>query len=543
MSTDLTFKQLGLPDFLLSALNDLGYERPSPIQLQSIPAMLDGHDVIAQAQTGTGKTAGFALPILSQIDVKLMQPQALIITPTRELSIQVAEALQSYAKYMPGFHVLPIYGGQQYATQLKALKRGLHVVVGTPGRIMDHLRRNTLSLNSLRTIVLDEADEMLKMGFIDDVRWILQQISGDHQTALFSATLPASIQKIAQDYLHQPVKLHIEPGTKTVAAIDQKYTLVAKEHKLEALTRFLEVEDFEAAIIFVRTKVESVELADKLEARGYSVAALNGDIAQAQREKVIVKIKRGDIDIVVATEVAARGLDVERMGYVINYDIPTDPESYVHRIGRTGRAGRAGKALLFVTPRERGALRLIERTIGQTIPMIDPPSVDKISSKRTTDFMDKIRGIIVQTNLEAQRKLLSQMVEEHDCSMLDIASALAYLAQKEKPIHNLREIPIAKYTTDAPPARARSGAGRGKPSDRSGAGASRDRYSDRGRPSGDRPSGDREGNRNSSKEKPRYSDSTGASRYKPREGGNTSSSTASKPARPKSSAPVKRERY
>ncbi len=533
MSNDLTFKQLGLPDFLLTALEGLGYERPSPIQLQSIPAMLDGHDVIAQAQTGTGKTAGFALPILAQIDVHLMQPQALIITPTRELCIQVAEAFQSYAKHIPGFHVLPIYGGQQYATQLKALKRGLHVIVGTPGRVMDHLSRKTMSLGAIKTIVLDEADEMLKMGFIDDVRWILQQIPNDHQTALFSATLPASIQKIANDYLHQPVKLHIEPGKKTVEKIDQKFVLVAKEHKLEALTRFLEVEEFEAAIIFVRTKVESVELADKLEARGYSVAALNGDIAQAQREKVIAKIKRGDIDIVVATEVAARGLDVERMEYVINYDIPSDPESYVHRIGRTGRAGRSGKALLFVTPRERSALRLIERTIGQTIPMIDPPSVDKVTSKRTTDFMDKIRGIIVQTNLEGQRALLKEMTANDELSMLDIASALAYLAQKEKPIHNLREIPVGKYATDAAP-KARSGNSRGSDRNRS---SSSDRFGDRARPSGDR-----EGNRAPSKDKPRYSDATtGASRYKPREAG--ASTGASKPSRPKSAAPVKRDRY
>lgn len=515
-----TFKQLGLPDYLLPALDALGYENPSPIQEQSIPAMLGGRDVIAQAQTGTGKTAGFALPILTQINLKVMQPQALIIAPTRELSIQVAEAFQSYAKHLPGFHVLPIYGGQQYTSQLKALKRGLHVVVGTPGRVMDHLRRNTLSLNSIRTIVLDEADEMLKMGFIDDVRWILQQIPHEHQTALFSATLPPSILKIANDYLHQPVKLHIEPTKKTVAAIDQKYTLVAKEHKLEALTRFLEVEEFEAAIIFVRTKVESIELADKLEARGYSAAALNGDIAQAQREKVITKIKRGDIDIIVATEVAARGLDVERMGYVINYDIPTDPESYVHRIGRTGRAGRLGKALLFVTPRERGALRLIERTIGQNIPMIDPPSVEKVSSKRTTDFMDKIHGIIVQTNLEAQRHVLNTMVKDYNCSMNDIAAALAYLAQKEKPIHNLREIPAGKYVADAPANKARSG-GRGRPNDR---------FGDRApRLSGNRS----EGNRYASKDKPRYSDATtGASRYKPRAAGATTS-TASKPARPK----------
>lgn len=445
-----SFKQLGLPAHILSALEVLGYETPSPIQLQSIPAMMEGHDVIAQAQTGTGKTAGFALPILAKIDLKIMQPQALVIAPTRELSIQVAEAFQSYAKHLPGFHVLPIYGGQQYATQLKALKRGLHVVVGTPGRVMDHLRRNTLALDHLRTIVLDEADEMLKMGFIDDVRWILQQIPSAHQTALFSATMPPSIQKIANDYLHKPVRLHIEPAKKTVEAIEQRYTLVAREHKLEALTRFLELEEFEAAIIFVRTKVESTELADKLEARGYSVAALNGDIAQAQREKVITKIKRGDIDIIVATEVAARGLDVERMGYVINYDIPTDPESYVHRIGRTGRAGRLGKSLLFVTPRERGALRLIERTIGQNIPMIDPPSVSKVKHKRISDFMAKIHDLIQKTDLEAQRQLLQTMSKDYDCSMLDIAAALAFLAQKEKPLHNLREIPTAQYSADAP---------------------------------------------------------------------------------------------
>lgn len=449
-----SFKQLGLPSHLLTALSELGYENPSPIQVQSIPVMMQGHDVIAQAQTGTGKTAGFALPILAQIDIKLQQPQALIIAPTRELSIQVAEALQSYAKHLPGFHVLPIYGGQQYTTQLKALKRGLHVVVGTPGRIMDHLRRNTLSLNAIRTIVLDEADEMLKMGFIDDVRWILQHIPHEHQTALFSATLPPSIQKIATDYLYQPKHIHIEPTKKTVEAIDQKYTMVSKDHKLEALTRFLEVEEFEAAIVFVRTKVESQELADRLEARGYSVAALNGDVAQAQRERVIAKIKRGDIDIIVATEVAARGLDVERMSYVINYDIPTDPESYVHRIGRTGRAGRQGKSLLFVTPRERGALRMIERTIGRSIPMIDPPSVDKISQKRISDFMAKIHGLIEQKNLDGQREVLAAMSQQYECDMLDIAAALAYLAQKEKPLHNLKEIPSGKQLDTPRPQRS-----------------------------------------------------------------------------------------
>lgn len=366
MTDTSTFKQLDLPQPILSALTELGYESPTPIQAQSIPVLLSGGDLLAQAQTGTGKTAAFALPILSHLDVSLNAPQALVIAPTRELAIQVAEAFQSYAKHLKGFHVLPIYGGQDFRGQLRALKRGVQVVVGTPGRVMDHLRRGTLSLEALTTVVLDEADEMLKMGFIEDIEWILEQIPQAHQTALFSATMPEYIKKISQRYLKDAKHLQIKPTRNAIEKIEQFYLRVKREQKLEVLTRVLEIEAVDASIIFVRTKNCSAELAEKLQARGYAAAALNGDMNQSLREKVINQLKRGALDMVVATDVAARGIDVQRITHVINYDIPHDTEAYIHRIGRTGRAGRTGKAVLFVTPREYRLLKDIERAIQKT---------------------------------------------------------------------------------------------------------------------------------------------------------------------------------
>jgi ATP-dependent RNA helicase DeaD len=371
-STPDSFADLGLSETLLKTLIEIGYETPSPIQAQCIPVLLEGHDLIGMAQTGTGKTAAFALPLMEQIDVKLMKPQALILTPTRELAIQVAEALQTYAKNLPGFHVLPIYGGQSYTIQLKQLSRGAHVIVGTPGRVMDHLERKTLNLDNLKTMVLDEADEMLRMGFIDDVEWILERTPPKHQTALFSATMPEQIRRVAQKYLVEPREIKIKSATATVAAIRQVYWQVSGMHKLDALTRILEVEeDFDAAIIFVRTKTATVELADKLSARGYAAAALNGDLNQQMRERVIEQLKSGALDIVIATDVAARGIDVPRVSHVVNYDIPYDTEAYVHRIGRTGRAGKLGNAISLVSAREVVYLVDIEKLIKRPIEQVE----------------------------------------------------------------------------------------------------------------------------------------------------------------------------
>lgn len=420
------FKQLGLKTEVEQAITELGYEIPTPVQQQSIPVLLKGCNLIGQAQTGTGKTAAFALPILSQIDLEVDQPQALILAPTRELAIQVSEAFQSYAKYLKNFHVLPIYGGQEYRPQLRGLKRGVHVVVGTPGRVMDHIRRGSLRLESLNTLVLDEADEMLKMGFIDDVKWVMEQIPHEHQTALFSATMPKSIQEIAQEYLDKPAKVKIEAQAKDVKSIKQYYTMVSPKYKLEALTRFLEAEDFSAAIIFTRTKVTSSELAEKLEARGHRAAAINGDMAQAAREKVIARLKNNAIDIIVATEVAARGLDIDRIGFVINYDMAFDVESYVHRIGRTGRAGREGKALVFVTRRERRMLKDIERMTKQTVEEIHPPSLTQLKEKRLEEFKKQLSSVIASEDLTKNQALIESL-ENDGFDLAEIAAACLHL--------------------------------------------------------------------------------------------------------------------
>lgn len=431
------FKDLGLAPFLLKILPILGYEAPTPIQEKSIPILLEGHDLLAQAQTGTGKTAAFALPILSQLKLTHKHPQALILTPTRELAIQVAEAFHDYAKYYEGFHILPIYGGQNFSTQLKALKRGVHVVVGTPGRIMDHLRRGHLILENLKTVVLDEADEMLKMGFIDDVKWILEQAPESRQTALFSATVPSSIRNVADSYLKQAKFIQIKPSETSVKNIQQFFTVATKDYKLETLTRFLEVEDFTAAIIFTRTKVTSTELAERLEARGYSVAAINGDMAQNLREKVIQRLKQGSLDIIVATEVAARGLDIDRISYVISYDMPSDVDSYIHRIGRTGRAGRTGKALVFVTPREFRLLKEIERVTKQTIKEIKPPSVLQIKEQRFKKFTGEISRVMLQEDINHYRDFIKNVVATSDWSTLDVAAAMAFMAQSKAKIDDI----------------------------------------------------------------------------------------------------------
>ncbi|MBS1142363.1 MAG: ATP-dependent helicase CsdA [Proteobacteria bacterium] len=443
MSTSVeSFADLGLSETLLQTLTQIGYETPSPIQAQCIPVLLEGHDLIGMAQTGTGKTAAFALPLMEQIDVKLMKPQALILTPTRELAIQVAEALQTYAKNLPGFHVLPIYGGQSYTIQLKQLSRGAHVIVGTPGRVMDHLERKTLNLDNLKTMVLDEADEMLRMGFIDDVEWILERTPPKHQTALFSATMPEQIRRVAQKYLVEPREIKIKSATATVAAIRQVYWQVSGMHKLDALTRILEVEeDFDAAIIFVRTKTATVELADKLSARGYAAAALNGDLNQQMRERVIEQLKSGALDIVIATDVAARGIDVPRVSHVVNYDIPYDTEAYVHRIGRTGRAGRTGNAILFVAPREIRMLRTIERATRSPIAPLTLPSRADVTNKRVSDFKQKVVEVLNAEGLDFFSNIVSQIAEEQNVSAEEVAAALAMMAQEGKPLQIAGEDP------------------------------------------------------------------------------------------------------
>ena len=426
------FQSLNLIKPLLSALNDVGYETPTPIQAQIIPLVLEGKDVLGQAQTGTGKTAAFALPLLSKIDLKRLEPQVLVLAPTRELAIQVAEAFQRYASHMKGFRVLPVYGGQSYDIQLRQLKRGVHVVVGTPGRIMDHIRRTTLSLKAIACLVLDEADEMLRMGFIDDVEWILGHTPPGRQITLFSATIPSAIRRIAQKHLQDPIEITIKVRTTTADTIRHRYWLVDGMHKLDALTRILESEPFEGIIVFVRTKTATVELAEKLEARGYACAPLNGDIPQKTRERTVERLKSGTLDILVATDVAARGLDVDRISHVINYDIPYDPESYVHRVGRTGRAGRSGDAILFVGPRERHMLSAIEKTTRQKIDTMKLPSTETINNQRIARFKQRITDTMAAGQTEFFSSLMDQYCREHNVLPLEVAAALARMVQGDK---------------------------------------------------------------------------------------------------------------
>ena len=428
------FRELGLPESLVRVLAEVGYESPSPIQAATIPLLLGGRDVLGQAQTGTGKTAAFALPILAKIDRSLPRTQALVLAPTRELAIQVAEAFQRYAAHLKDFHVLPIYGGQGYGPQLSALRRGAHVVVGTPGRIIDHLERGSLSLDQVRHVVLDEADEMLRMGFIDAVEGILEKAPKERQTALFSATMPAPIRRIAQRHLREPAEIEIKAKTRTAANVRQRYWMVSGLHKLDALTRILEAEPFEAMIVFTRTKQATEELAEKLQARGFSAAAINGDIPQPLRERCIQKLKDGQLDILVATDVAARGLDVDRISHVFNYDVPYDTESYVHRIGRTGRAGRSGEAILFIAPRERHLLRAIERATRQPIEPMELPSVAAVNDQRIAKFRLRIDAALEAEGLGIYRELIDQYERERNVPAVEIAAALARVAQGDEPL-------------------------------------------------------------------------------------------------------------
>src|SRR5687767_8335244 len=429
-----TFDDLGIDKRVLKALRDVGYESPSPIQAATIPALLEGRHVVGLAQTGTGKTAAFAVPILSRIDLKQKKPQALVLAPTRELALQVSEAFERYAAHLPGVHVLPVYGGQGYGVQLSALRRGVHVIVGTPGRIMDHLDKGTLDLTELRFLVLDEADEMLKMGFAEDVETILADTPAEKHVALFSATMPAQIRRIAKKYLNDAAEITVKTKTTTAANTTQRYLEVSYPQKIDALTRILEVENFEGMIVFVRTKQETETLAEKLRARGFSAMAINGDIVQAQREKTIDQLKQGKLDILVATDVAARGLDVDRISHVVNYDIPTDPGSYVHRTGRTGRAGRSGDAISFVTPRERYLLKAIEKATRTTLTEMPLPTVEDINATRLVRLDDRITTALASSELDAFRDVIAHYVREHNVPEADVAAALAIVLQGDEPM-------------------------------------------------------------------------------------------------------------
>ncbi|HJN71480.1 MAG: DEAD/DEAH box helicase [Phycisphaerae bacterium] len=434
-STEPTFESLGLAKKVLRVIQDVGYETPSAIQSAAIPPLLEGRDILGQAQTGSGKTAAFALPLLSNIDVKNRAVQILVLAPTRELAIQVAEAFQKYATHLNGFHIVPIYGGQDYRVQFRALDRGVQVVVGTPGRVMDHMRKGSLKLDALQCLVLDEADEMLRMGFIDDVEWVLEQIPTDHQTALFSATMPKQIEKIAKKYLEDPALIQIEDKTSTVETVRQRYWMVSGLHKLDALTRILEVEETDGILVFVRTKIMTTALAEKLEARGFAAEALNGDMPQKLRELTVNKLKNGKLDILIATDVAARGLDVPRISHVINYDVPYDSESYIHRIGRTARAGREGDAILFISPREKRLLHSIEKTTRQKIERMDLPTHSSVNDARVEKFKQRITDTLANGD---HKSLFAEIVEsyaiEHDVPPVEIAVALASMAQGESPL-------------------------------------------------------------------------------------------------------------
>jgi len=432
---ETTFADLGLKAPILESLNDLGYEKPSPIQAECIPHLLSGRDVLGMAQTGSGKTAAFSLPLLNNIDPDLRAPQILVLAPTRELAVQVAEAMTEFSKHMRGVNVVALYGGQRYDVQLRALRQGPQIVVGTPGRLLDHLKRGTLDLSKLSGLVLDEADEMLRMGFIEDVETIMAQIPEGHQTALFSATMPEAIRRITRRFMKDPQEVRIQSSVTTRPDISQSYWSVYGMRKNEALVRFLEAEDFDAAIIFVRTKNATLEVAEALERSGYNSAALNGDMNQALREQTLERLKDGRLDILIATDVAARGLDVERISLVVNYDIPMDSESYVHRIGRTGRAGRAGRALLFVENRERRLLRNIERTMKLTIPEADLPNADLLGKRRLEKFAAKVQQQLESSDLDQYRALLAQIqptAEGEELDMETLAAALLKMAQGER---------------------------------------------------------------------------------------------------------------
>lgn len=438
-----SFSDLGLVEPVLKALNDVGYESPSPIQAETIPHVLSGVDVVGQAQTGTGKTAAFALPLISRVNLQQRAPQVLVLAPTRELAIQISEAFERYARYFPQFLVLPIYGGQSYDTQLKQLRRGVHVVVGTPGRVMDHIRRGSLKLEGLRSVVLDEADEMLRMGFIEDVEWILEQTPSNRQVALFSATMPPVIRRIAEKHLNTPEEVKIKVKTSTASTITQRHWIVNGISKIDALSRILETEVFDAVIIFVKTKSATIELAEQLQQRGFAATALNGDIPQKQRERTVNQLKQSKLDILVATDVVARGLDVDRVSHVINYDIPQDIEAYVHRIGRTGRAGRRGEAILFALPREKRLLKSIERSTKQTISSLKLPSVTDVNKARVNKLKQRIQSALENKGkaLDAFYSIIDEYQGESELEVRDIAAALAVMLQGDRPLF-MEEPPI-----------------------------------------------------------------------------------------------------
>lgn len=419
---------------MLEAVKAQGYESPTPIQGRCVPVLLDGHDLLGQAQTGTGKTAAFALPVLCKVELFKRVPQALVLTPTRELALQVAEAFAAYSKQLPGFRVLPVYGGQGIVVQLRQLDRGVHVIVGTPGRVMDHLRRGSLSLDDVKMLVLDEADEMLKMGFAEDIDEIFEQAPKPRQVALFSATMPASARKIAAKHLVDPVEVKVEAKTQTVSTIEQRHVVVPRHKKLDTLTRILEVENFDAMLIFARTKAATMELTEKLVAHGFAAEALNGDLSQQLRERTVQRLRDSKLDILVATDVAARGLDVERISHVVNYDIPSDPEAYVHRIGRTGRAGREGRSILFVQPRERRLLKHIERTTNQRIEPMRAPTDDALAEVRLDAFVEKLRKAAGDEDLDAYREFVAKIVADTGLTTDDLAAAMTFMLQGERPL-------------------------------------------------------------------------------------------------------------
>ncbi|WP_375000602.1 DEAD/DEAH box helicase [Aeromicrobium sp. CTD01-1L150] len=429
---EVGFADLGLDAAVVDMLGKLGYERPTPIQTGAVPVLLQGRDVVGLAQTGTGKTAAFALPLLQRLDVSRRSTQALVLAPTRELALQVCEALTSYAAAVAGVRVLPVYGGQGYGAQLAGLERGAHVVVGTPGRVIDHLERGSLDLTGLDVLVLDEADEMLAMGFAEDVERILRDTPEYKQVALFSATMPPPIRRLAKKYLHDPVDVSTPAATRTTSTVRQRWIPVPHHAKLDTLTRVLEVESGEAMIVFVRTKQATEDLAASLRSRGFAAAAINGDMVQAQRERTIGALRSGSLDLLVATDVAARGLDVERISHVVNYDVPHDTEAYVHRIGRTGRAGRSGEAILFVTPRERRMLHAIEKTSGQPVVQMAVPTAEEVNARRTERFSAAITESMGSSQFHTFRSLIESYAATHEVAMTDVAAALAVMSTDDK---------------------------------------------------------------------------------------------------------------
>lgn len=443
-----SFDQFGLNSEIIKAIKEIGYESPSPIQIKTIPHLIEGSDIIGQAQTGTGKTAAFSIPVLQNIDASNRGLQAIILTPTRELAIQVAEAIHSYAKYIKNVRVLPVYGGQSIFQQVKHLRSGVQIIVGTPGRVMDHIRRETIEFSELKMVVLDEADEMLRMGFIDDVEWILSHTPKERQTALFSATMPKEVRRIAERHLQNPVNIQIEQKTLTVPAIKQYYLNVSESQKTDVLTKILEAEstEDESILIFNRTKRGCDQLNEKLTARGYSVEAMHGDMNQNQREAVLKKLKAGKVEILVATDVAARGIDVENIGVVINFDMPGDTESYVHRIGRTGRAGRKGKSILFVTPKQVRMKRDIEVFTKQQIEPLRLPSPTDIVARRVSSLKEKLIAALTEKELDLYLALVEDFAEENGCDIVEIAAAAMFLAVGDKPLEVLSEPIIVEKT-------------------------------------------------------------------------------------------------